>query len=142
MANLPINPYTFVPFGNAPVRTDIKETYADEKSLLSGYMDIELTTKTQLAIPDGTKADPPLKQGEENKVHRKYPFFRLPDGQVAIPGSELRGMLRSVYEAASNSCLPFLLDDKRTSMRVPTYASIKTRGLLCCENGIWSLWGA
>lgn len=41
-------------------------------------------------------------------------------------------MLRSVYEAASNSCLPFLLKDPKfpISQRTPLYAAFKNRGLL------------
>lgn len=50
-----------------------------------------------------------------------------------IPGSELRGMLRSVYEAVTDSCVPFLLDEKPISRRVPTYGALRHRGLLAYE---------
>ncbi len=135
----PSSPYGFVRFPggiDGPVRSDINETYADAAGLLTGWLDVKLTNTTRLIIPDGTKVT------EDQKQHKTLPFFRLPDGTPAIPGSELRGLVRSVYEAASDSCLPFLLDDKITSMRLPLYAALKQRGLLFRKENRWELWSA
>lgn len=68
--------------------------------------------------------------------------------QYYIPGSSLRGMIRSVYEAATDSCVPFLLADKKKpiSQRVPLYAALKQRGLLSYEKDrekggyVWKLY--
>jgi CRISPR-associated protein (TIGR03986 family) len=43
--------------------------------------------------------------------HPTYRFFRL-GNNVAIPGSEIRGMISSVYEAVTNSCFR-IFDEKR-----------------------------
>ena len=159
-----INPYNFISFG-----TDIKKkkksrenTYRENNQLKSGWLDVKLTPSTPLIIPDGAHPvyiDP--KSGKEEKnpndqtkknCHKKYDFMnRLDENgckQYYIPGSSLRGMIRSVYEAATNSCVPFLLADKKKpiSQRVPLYAALKKRGLLSCEiigdNKVWKLYSA
>lgn len=134
----PQSPYAFVPFAaSEPERSDIDAFYQNERELLTGWMDIRGYVKTRLALPDAAAEQ--IQQDE----HRIMSFFRLPDGQPAIPGSELRGLLRSVYETASNSCVPFLLDDSRPiSMRMPASAAIKNRGLLMLKEGHWQLWSA
>ena len=168
MATYPaINPYNFIPFAGEPVRKPLRGEagyYADETALQSGWIDVTLTVKTPLIIPDGScyKTEPAKdkygktlvdKEGKPKKdkngnpfVHGIYQFFRLPDGTAAIPGSSLRGMLRSMYEAASNSCLPFLpAEPKRPiSQRTPLYAAFKDRGLLEYDkkDNVWKLWKA
>lgn len=98
MANV-VNPYSFVPLGTAPVRTSLDACYTGP--LLTGRLDYTLTTDTPLLIPDTAKTV----QDEQVEDHKRYPFFRLPDGTPTIPGSELRGAMRGVYEAVTNSCL-------------------------------------
>ena len=51
--------------------------------------------------------------GENGK---KKSFMTLPDGTPAIPGSSLRGMIRTVLEIASFGKMQ-LVDDKRTTVR-------------------------
>ena len=131
-----VNPYTFVPFGDAVPRQPFDDYYSDSEGLLSGYLDVDIIVKKPIIIPDASEA-------EDTKVpgHRKYPFFRV-DGKPAIPGSEIRGMIRSSYEAATDSCLPFLSSNKSFSLRTPTYGSFKNRGVLECSAGTWSLYDA
>ncbi len=85
--------------------------------------------------------------GSENtkKIHKSYDFFkaRNPDNEemeYCIPGSSLRGLIRSVYETVTNSCVPFLMDDKPMSQRVPLYSAMTERGLLGYNNGSWVLY--
>ena len=87
MANV-VNPYSFVPLGTAPVRTSLDACYTGP--LLTGRLDYTLTTDTPLLIPDTAKTV----QDEQVEDHKRYPFFRLPDGTPTIPGSELRGAMR------------------------------------------------
>ena len=124
-----INPYNFIPFygdnfDEPPKRKKLDEYYSEGGELLSGWLDVELTAKSELIIPDGSRSE------QAANEHRSYRFFRHPDGVCAIPGSELRGAMRSMYEAASNSCFPFLPDDKPISQRTPIYGAFKERGLL------------
>lgn len=126
-----VNPYSFVPFEGTPVTYKVDEVYGDPKSLKSGWLDILLETKSPLIIPDGAH---PKIHCEGKIKQREYSFFNVMNDygklEEIIPGSSLRGMLRSVYEAASNSCLPFLLNDKPISQRNQLYASFTRRGLL------------
>ncbi len=141
-----INPYNFIPFGDGPDRSDVHEYYIDKTKLISGWMDVLLTPKTSLIITDGKPLDKdgnPIPLNNNDKAHCYFKFFRTQDGKYAIPGSSLRGLTRSVYEAASNSCLPFVIDvDDELTIRVPTYASFKERGLIAHVDGRWILYSA
>lgn len=138
MANV-VNPYSFVPLGTAPVRTSQDACYIGP--LLTGRLDYTLTTDTPLLIPDSAKV-----VKDEKIDHKRYPFFRLPDGTPAIPGSEMRGAMRGVYEAVTNSCLSVLLDstEEPFSQRLPSTNGFKDHGLLGIdsETGEWVLYAA
>ena len=130
-----VNPYNFIPFEvNGPERGDLIETYKDAENLRTGWLDVCLTARTKLIVPG--------KELSDDNGHKTYDFYRLPDGTPTIPGSSLRGMIRSMYEAASNSCLPFVLSDKETiSLRTPNTVAFKARGLLRhdCAEDAWYL---
>ena len=138
MANV-VNPYSFVPLGTAPARTSLDACYPGP--LLTGRLDYTLTTDTPLLIPDSAKV-----VKDEKIDHKRYPFFRLPDGTPAIPGSEMRGAMRGVYEAVTNSCLSVLLDstEEPFSQRLPSTNGFKDHGLLGIdpETGEWVLYAA
>ncbi len=138
MANV-VNPYSFVPLGTAPARTSLDACYTGP--LLTGRLDYTLTTDTPLLIPDSAKV-----VKDEKIDHKRYPFFRLPDGTPAIPGSEMRGAMRGVYEAVTNSCLSVLLDstEEPFSQRLPSPNGFKDHGLLGIdpETGKWVLYAA
>ena len=148
-----VNPYNFIPFGSTieERRRSRENLYRGQNRLISGWLEAELDTKTPLIIPDGAHPeywdtdnkryvqDPD--EDQKKKLHKEYKFFRIPgeDGEgerPVIPGSELRGMLRSVYETATDSCVAFLLDDKPISQRVPAFGSLRKRGLLAYEETI------
>lgn len=135
MANV-VNPYSFVPLGTAPARTSLDACYTGP--LLTGRLDYTLTTDTPLLIPDSAKV-----VKDEKIDHKRYPFFRLPDGTPAIPGSEMRGAMRGVYEAVTNSCLSVLLEEP-FSQRLPSTNGFKDHGLLGIdpETGEWVLYAA
>ncbi len=129
-----VNPYNFIPLGKSPVRSDIADTYADPKSLLSGWLEVRITPKTDLIVTDGV-----AHHKEDTPDHSEYGFYRI-NGMPAIPGSSLRGMLRSVYETASNSCLLFSEADEYITVRRTQYQSMKKRALLGKnKNGVWML---
>jgi len=66
---------------------------------LTGKIICELENVTPLFV-----SDPDYKLSGEHKV---FEFFKL-DGKRALPAASLRGMVRSVFEAVTNSCLMFL----------------------------------
>ena len=91
-----INPYNFIPLGEHCIRENSK----DEKTY-TGYIDCELTTKTPIIINDTNIVLP----DSEVKDHKVYPETIKIEGVPIIPGSELRGMIRSKFEALTNSCM-------------------------------------
>ena len=115
-----INPYNFIP-------ADWKETKRDSivgsKGNLSGMMKCRLITKTPIAIPDTEKS-----VTDESK-HVTYPFMEDPDGKHMIPGSSLRGVIRSVYETVTDSCFVTVDPAQRITKRASMSES-GTPGLL------------
>lgn len=153
-----INPYNFVPMGS--IRTngkDKRDAYRGDiqKELVSGCLEIKMLLKTPLMIPDGAHPkyyDIENKQYVKNKdaaknknLHKEYDFLKMYNPETgekgyAVPGSELRGLIRSAYEAVTDSCMPFLKDDKPMSQRVPLYGALSKRGLLGYDGKKWILY--
>ena len=87
-----INPYNFVGVGGDVARQEPKS------GTLTGKISCTLVVKNKLCIPDSETEE--IDQNE----HKKYDFYRV-GGEPVIPGSQLKGMVRTYYEAVSNSCL-------------------------------------
>lgn len=105
-----INPYNFIPLGTAPERnTDVE---ADNNIKHTGYFVCNLEAKTPLAIPDTAKRE------EDKKVERHfhYPAYKL-NKKLVIPGSSIRGVIRSTYETLTNSCMVTLNPDEQITKR-------------------------
>lgn len=104
-----INPYNFVrtacfdPYRAAP---RAHEKFAG----LSGRITCELENVTPLCLPDPEASQELLIQAGPNRGKKRWRkgFSRLGDGTLYLPGSSIKGMLRSVAEAASNSCFSIL----------------------------------
>jgi CRISPR-associated protein (TIGR03986 family) len=149
-----VNPYNFVPLGQVKKQLDRDSVYGsrdcedNDKKLLSGYLDVSMYVKTPLIIPDAAHKTLINASDRNNVKHAKYDFFNVTDEKgnkkYIIPGSTLRGSIRSMYEAATNSCFPFLMDDKPSSYRLPLYMHMNKRGLLYYnkENNEWQLYEA
>lgn len=115
------NPYNFVPA--LPRNTDeIKnselgdrtpsghDSYKDD--LWSGKISVALTVATPLLIPDAANAT-----GNE---HKTYPLLIGLDGKPYLPPTSIKGMLRSSYEAVTNSRLSvFEKHQNRLAYRMP-----------------------
>lgn len=77
---------------------------------LSGTIHCKLTTDTPIFTPDPATNTPALADSDGvPKGHRVLEFFHYDFGEAgylpyAIPGTSLKGMIRSVGEALSNSC--------------------------------------
>lgn len=138
-----INPYNFIPFGNTieEKRTSRESVYRGGETLKSGWLDVKILAKAPLIVPDGAHPDE-----RKSNLHEIYEFYHVKDEagepRYMIPGSELRGMLRSAYEAVTDSCIPFLLNDMPISQRVPVFGSLQRRGLLKynLEHRQWTLY--
>ena len=127
MAEYFVNPYTFVSLRDGKTLCTVSQT--DEK--LTGKITCTLITKTQICIPD-------LENGKDEHGINKHPFFRA-DGKAVIPGSSIRGVIRNVYEALTNSCMHINdKDDDYFSSR----QNKKNPGLLTYEDGKYVLYNA
>lgn len=123
-----VNPYTFAALGGEVERA--KREYGG----LTGKISCTLTVRSPLAVPDAAaRKGQPVERGE----HFTYPFFRV-DGTPVIPGSQLRGVIRSAFETLSNSCLSVnnnnILSARHAAPRLP--------GLLQHTGGRWHLYAA
>ncbi|MGN0605991.1 MAG: TIGR03986 family CRISPR-associated RAMP protein [Oscillospiraceae bacterium] len=107
-----INPYNFVRLGEGVERKSSDEYGGN----LTGKIHCVLETKTPLAIPDSENV---IVGKDEHKI---YSFYRV-DGKPIIPGSQIRGVIRSAYETLSNSCLSVnnvnILSSRSSAIRKP-----------------------
>lgn len=117
-----LNPYNFVRPLGVP-----QEGYAawlerypppphDRYVGLTGRITCQLTATTPLFVSDSHGVDEETVSG---KIHRTYRFFQDPDKNVAIPGTSVRGAIRSVFEAVTNSCFAHFAGHKRLSYHLP-----------------------
>lgn len=105
-------PYNFVPLNQHIVEAEWYPHVSHDlpfKDGFSGEITFELTNTTPLLV--GGVQQPATKE-QPGKVE----FYKTPAGDYAIPGSSLRGMIRSVFEIATYSQMR-LLDDKRYGLR-------------------------
>lgn len=123
-----INPYNFI-------SSDFTEKIegSKDKGNLTGVIHCRLITKTPTAIPDVEK-----REQTEVEDHFYYPFYQQ-DGKYMIPGSSLRGPIRSMYETLTDSC--YVTTDVETPI---TYRSAKAfeAGLLRKTAYGWKLYQA
>ncbi|MFQ5638875.1 MAG: RAMP superfamily CRISPR-associated protein [bacterium] len=96
-----INPYNFVPVSGTVDRENVEKLHGRFHGY-SGKMTIRLETLSRLFIPDRS---PGSIEVDDETGHVTYGKFQENKRrQKIIPGSSLKGMLRSVAEAISNSC--------------------------------------
>ncbi|MDQ1352600.1 MAG: hypothetical protein QG657_2906, partial [Acidobacteriota bacterium] len=141
-----VNPYHFVSLEKNCTREAKK--YREQKGNLTGWITCRLETLSPVFIPntgsasevDGKKHSDVFEKRvfkeKENKqvVINSYDFFSYPDlsklkgealkeyREPIIPGSEIRGMIRSAFEAVTNSCLSTIDNEQPLFKRVQTPA--------------------
>jgi CRISPR-associated protein (TIGR03986 family) len=145
-----VNPYTFIPLGNDCVRTE------RQLGPLTGVLYCTLKTLSPLIIPnvENDHAFPDIERvvierwnnnnNKETKVkqsdHKSYDFFSYENSQgdrssvfsrPIIPGSSLRGVIRSAFEAITDSCLSTVDEEMLLHRRNPE--AYKKYGVI--ENG-------
>jgi CRISPR-associated protein (TIGR03986 family) len=128
------NPYNFIP---APPRDHIdgsKNDLGDHKpaghdsykdDLWSGRIAVKLTTQTPLLVLDAGKAKP----FEKVPDHKIFPTRIGADGQPYLPPTSIKGMLRSAFEAITNSRLAvFEKHQDRLAYRMPAQRTDDRKG--------------
>ena len=123
-----LNPYNFIrhvkPKDNGEGNTPEEKLLAkmeppphDRMLGLNGKIECQITAQTPLFVSDshGVKTE---------GARRSYRFFEY-DGEKAIPASSLRGMVRSVYEAVTNSCFSVFDGERKLSYHATTVEARK-----------------
>ena len=133
-----INPFNFVSVDlkNESYDIDKRKNIEDVKGKHSGVLKCRLIARTPIAVPDTSKV---LLMGRNNK-HKGYYFMRTPDGKPMIPGSSLRGVIRSTFETVTDSC--FLTTDETRSITNRTKGAFKAGLLYKNNNGEIQLYNA
>ena len=124
------NPFDFVFFAKAPKPYTLEELNKNFGYLQSGYIEVTLKALTHIHIVG--KQDPVNNRIGE-KIFKSY--FYQQDGQPCIPGSSIRGMLRSFIEAVTNGWVSQAQDKDKQGNNV--YKS--ERGVRHIEFASWGL---
>ena len=119
-----INPYTFVPISNKePERLKFEDLYKDDCEKFDGSIECTLETKSSVFVPNTSRTF-------ENNFNEFFSYEDL-SGRNArdipeagpkyprIPGSEIRGMVRSIYEQLTDSCLSVIDKENLAVKRSP-----------------------
>jgi len=115
-----VNPYNFIPLSSGRAAAP-----AEEKGY-TGVIRYSVLTKTPLFIPNTSNSDA-FGMQQETADHKSYDFFTYTDlssqtgtardAMPVIPGSEMRGMIRSNFEILTNSCMSAVDDEVTLSKR-------------------------
>ncbi|MGB0723320.1 MAG: TIGR03986 family type III CRISPR-associated RAMP protein [Gammaproteobacteria bacterium] len=140
--------YNFVPLSRWVYQPDWKDTVSHDIPLedgLRGHLDIRI------------HAHSPILVGREQDREQPITFHQLPDGNFAIPGSSLRGMIRNVIEIAAfgklrhrdngrlgvrdltNGAVPFYRQYLTRDRGNQTYEALSKSGWLTLKEGKWQL---
>lgn len=87
-----INPYTFVPLPERVRRAAPSGHARAAEGALTGYVDVEYKFKTSLMLPGDWS---PAGGGQNGRASQ----------HIEVPGSTVRGSVRSLYEVLTDSCL-------------------------------------
>ena len=150
-----LNCYNFIPL---PSRDCIRTK--TEKGSLTGSIHCTITPKTDIFIPNTSNTTCQIKNITSNTtcqiknisgdtVREFFSYTELGENyrmtkenapsKPVIPGSELRGMIRSMYEAFTDSCMSALDFGKPLSARV---TDIFESAVLIFKQGKWSVYKA
>jgi CRISPR-associated protein (TIGR03986 family) len=115
------NPYNFVP---APPRKTDHPELGDHAPIghhvlhpdrFSGVVRVKMTVKTPLLVPDSANVV------DRPNDHKSFPVRVDAEGKPYIPPTSIKGMLRSAYEAVTNSRLAvFAGHDRKLAYRMAT----------------------
>lgn len=106
-------PYSFVPF----LKT---QEYEPDINTLTGKIDVSIKVLNELYISSGN-----YNMDSKGVLYKE--FFKINDKYV-IPGTSIKGMIRSFAEMVSYSCF---IDGKQNGRSLPTWKE-KSKGIHCC----------
>ena len=142
-----VNPYHFVSLDGGYNRERNYKKIKQNGQTLTGWIECELETLTPIFIPNSSN-DNAFKKFKElaGDEAKSYDFFSYEDiknqdridkySLPIIPGSEIKGMIRSAFEAVTNSCLSTIEEEKVLYKRVQHPAK---PGRLVYEGKNWKI---
>ncbi len=107
-------PYNFVPLSETVVIPEWGKQVSHDHPFQDGYsgeIHYTLTAETPLLVGGEQK-----RNNANDRPNTEVHPFQLPDGRYAIPGSSLKGMLRSVVEIAAFGRMR-MVDEQRPGLR-------------------------
>jgi CRISPR-associated protein (TIGR03986 family) len=108
-----VNPYHFVSLEEKAQRGINYKEIKESNQTLTGWIECRLKTLTPIFIPNtGNENAFSTFQELTGKECKSYDFFSYGDGIPVIPGSEIKGMIRTAFEAVTNSCLSTVEEEK------------------------------
>lgn len=103
-----INPYNFVPLKNGPDRTKWTKIHMHHRlseDTYSGQLMLRFYTIAPVFIPSYSQGDVVKEQYRNEKKRITFKRFYRSGDAPTIPGTSIKGMIRSVFEALTNSCM-------------------------------------
>ena len=118
-----INPYNFV------TKTSHVERQMPQKGTLTGCISCRIIARSPVALPDHRESS-----------DRRFGFYSVA-GKPIIPGSEIKGCVRSVFEALTPSCFSVINSNVLTKRLSRPDLDVKP-GILRFMDGRWVLFAA
>lgn len=139
-----VNPYNFIGFPKEKAKA------YEDTDRHTGVIEYTITTKTPLFIPNSS-SEAVFKESQKTADHKSYDFFSYTDISVGetcegnyhapvIPGSEIRGVVRNVYETLTDSCMGLLNEEEYPVKR--SVEMFKPGLLHRAENGLLTVYPA
>ncbi len=126
-----VNPYQFVSLEDHCKRGHHYRNEKQRDGLRSGWLECELETLTPVFIPNTTNNDTFRRRAQNDQIN-SYDFYSYTNlegvanpqpAEPVIPGSELRGMIRSAFETVTASCMSAVDEKNKLYKRVSYPAS-------------------
>ncbi|MEO0237628.1 MAG: TIGR03986 family CRISPR-associated RAMP protein [candidate division WOR-3 bacterium] len=130
-----VNPYNFVSIESNPPKRGKRV-----KGKFTGFIECELKPLTPIFIPNTSNDKTFSTVDDEIKSYDFYSYNNLKNQKdpkppkPVIPGSEIRGVIRNIYETITNSCLSSIDEEKILYKRTPKPAM---PGIVSFEQNQW-----
>lgn len=115
-----INPYNFVPLGNGQVPyAGYRKRHRFHKDCYSGILVCSLKVLSPLVTLDHRRYTfhKVVNRRNEEKEIKVFNFLRNSKKTPILQGSSLKGMIRSIYEAMTDSCLTLATTEGKSKSR-------------------------
>jgi len=113
-------PYNFVPFNHQVVTPHWIDQISHDipfKDGLSGKIEVKLTAMSPIFVRDGIGQAASAKNYKDGVQQQAHTFSQALDGRYFIPGTSLKGMIRSVVEILSFGRMEGKVNDHRYAVR-------------------------